>query len=403
MTDFSPAEAATCPVCLTVSPRSLFCGNCGAEADARISRLQILLRPRTFVVAPRQRVTLPMVTSSVFPRLGEAARIPFRHGLFVLLALLVALSAFRLLGPLVIVICLGAPLLFGVYVWRSDTFKDPTAPALGLAAGLGAVIGVAWWLSMIEVIATVFDVPFAAAAQLQYAIGVALSLNAVGTVLMILPALAVRPLRICGREALDGFHIGALGALSYSAAGTTAWLAPQFVAGLLDNFSPWRLLEEALLYGFYDPLTAASLGGMVGLALWFRPARRGGNEPPRPRLVLWALAAASAGVYTAVYVTDAAQLPRGWEIGINAVLTALALIVLRAGIQIAMLHEAPDLAGDAPIRCDRCARTVPDCPFCPECGAAARGSSRAARPPRRAGAAAVDAAVHGGPRDEVTR
>ena len=57
------------------------------------------------------------------------------------------------------------------------------------------------------------------------------------------------------------------------AAGTITWLAPQFTAGLLDNYRPWRLFEEAFLYGLVDPLTSVAVGGLVGMTLWFRPRR----------------------------------------------------------------------------------------------------------------------------------
>ena len=49
-----------------------------------------------------------------------------------------------------------------------------------------------------------------------------------GVILMLMPAVIVRLLRPPTREALDGFMIGALGALSFTAAATLTRLAPQF-------------------------------------------------------------------------------------------------------------------------------------------------------------------------------
>ena len=83
----------------------------------------------------------------------------------------------------------------------------------------------------------------AAANQLLSTLGIGLLIALVGSDLYILPLLAAR-LGRRGTEALDGFVIGAFGALCFSAAGTITWFAPQFGAGLIDNFRPWRLFEE---------------------------------------------------------------------------------------------------------------------------------------------------------------
>lgn len=371
--------ARECPVCRAAVSGYDFCGNCGAASAAPTGTWRVWLRPNTFAAAPRERVTWPLITSSLFPHLSEQARNPFRHGLFLLLAMLTTFSMLQLVGPIVTVMSLGVPLLFLVYLWRSDAVTDISAPALAISAALGAGLSTTWWLWTGDVVASAYGIPLGAASQLQSALGIGIALTAVGAVLMVLPPVAVRAIHLPIHESLDGFRIGALGALAYSAAGTITWLGPQFTTGLLDNFSRWRLLEEAFLYGLCDPLTAAASGGMVGLALWFRPARRGGDEPRRLRLLLCALAVICIGIYLGIYLVDDQELARPWEMTVNAALTALSLIVLRTGVQIALLHEAPDPATDRTVRCERCGQAVPEMPFCRVCGAATRASSRAAR------------------------
>lgn len=373
------AKTRECPACHTTVPATAFCGNCGAASADSAGSWHRLMRPETFAVAPTERVELPMVTSSMFPHLAELPRTPFRHGLFLVLAMLGTFSALRLLGPLVTVVCLGVPLLFVLYVWRSEALTYVSIPALAIAATLGAGLSTAWWLWTGDVVASAYGVPLGAASQLQYALGLGLSITMVGAVLMVLPAVAVRLLRLPVRESLDGFLIGAVGALCYTTAGTVVWLAPQFTAGLLDNFSSWRLLEEALLYGLVDPLTAAAAGGAVGLALWFRPAPRAAAQSRRLRTALWLLAVLCIGIYMGVYAVDATELPRAWEITINTGLTAVSLVAVRAGMQLALLHETPDPPSNENVRCPHCAQTVPDMPFCPECGAATRALSRSSR------------------------
>ena len=62
----------------------------------------------------------------------------------------------------------------------------------------------------------------------------------------------------------------------------------------------------------------------------------------------------------------------------------LAILALRVGLHLALLHEAQDeIASDQPIFCPRCGHVVPDMSFCPHCGAATHASSRSSRAERR--------------------
>lgn len=378
-----------CSACRSAVPAAPFCGECGAPQQGR----RLPLRPATFAVAPDERIEWPLVTSSMFPHLAEKYRTPFRHGLFLVLTMLVAFSLLRLLGPLVIVVSLGIPLLFGLYVWRSDAFSDISAPALAVSVILGAGLSAAWWTWTGNLVADEYDIPLGAASQLQGVISFGLIITLVGAALMLLPALVVRMLRLPARESLDGFLIGALGAMSYSAAGTITWLAPQFFEGLLNNYGAGLLLEQALLYGLVDPLTASATGGLVGLALWFRPAHRDGRQPRHIRALLWILAALCTALYMGVYVLDASELPRFAEIGLNTVITAAALVTARIGVQAALLYEKSQATTRAPVHCEQCEQTVPEMSFCPQCGAATQALSRSARRLRRQSAPEPTAGV----------
>ena len=55
---------------------------------------------------------------------------------------------------------------------------------------------------------------------------------------MLVPAVVVRLLRPPTRESLDGFMIGALGALTFTAAATLTRLAPQFATGMVPRDRP---------------------------------------------------------------------------------------------------------------------------------------------------------------------
>jgi hypothetical protein len=341
------------------------------------------VRPRVYAAAPRERLLLPMVTSTLFPQLPHIYRNPFRIGMAVMLLCVVGFSAARFLGPLVTLVALGVPSLFVLYLWQSDVLRDIPARAFATAAVLGAALGVGWILLSGELIARSYGIPMAAGFVLEDLMGAGLIISVGGAILMVMPAVVVRALRPPTRESLDGFAIGALGALSFTGAATTTRLAPQFVYGLIDNVQPLRLLIEAVLYGVVAPLTAAAVGGLMGIVLWFQAGGRAGEHPGKVRVALLLFTVLVLVIYAAIWVIDAARLPKWPQLGLHILMTVVALISARICLQLASLHEQPDPYSGEPLLCVHCEHVVPDMAFCPACGAAARASSRSSRRRRR--------------------
>ncbi len=107
-----------------------------------------------------------------------------------------------------------------------------------------------------------------------------------GAVLMLLPVVVVRLLGPPTREALEGFMIGALGALMFNAAAMLTRLAPQLGAGVVSKTPLSILVVEAGIRGVAVPLIAAATGGLIGAALWFvRPDSKKHQRPGIVRLV----------------------------------------------------------------------------------------------------------------------
>jgi hypothetical protein len=206
---------------------------------------------------------------------------------------------------------------------------------------------------------------------------------------MLLPVVAVRLWRPGTRESLDGFVIGALGALVFTTAATVTRLAPQFATGLTARDRPVSgLLAEAGIHGVALPLTAAAAGGLVGATLWFK---RAADQGRRPCVVLVALSCVVVlGLSFGLGLIETASVANGLHVGLHLLVTALALVALRIGLQVALLHESHDeLHTESQVLCPHCEHVVPDTAFCPNCGVAARAASRTSRSTRRASGTGV--------------
>ena len=367
----------TCPACQKSVPTAAFCGDCGAEMAAPVTDMNLLLRPRVYTTAHRERLLAPRVSSSYLPRLPGPMRRPFRAGLIVVLIAMVVLALLSANGPLGVTATLGWPLIFLIYVWQTDVFRDLPARILVIAMVLGIAGGVGWWLMAGKLLAGRYGVTTGSGLLLAQVLDVGFLITLGGALLMLLPAVVTRFIPVDKREAVDGFVVGTFGALWYQTAATTTVVAPQFAEGLINEQSTSRMLQDAFTYGVVDPIVTTAAGGLLGLLLWFTP--RPGALGRKARTALIICAVLGTLLYLSVWGIESFGLPPWVDAAMKLVLAVLALLMVRCGLQIALLHEQPDPAAGDPILCVHCERVVPDMPFCPACGSAARASSRSSR------------------------
>jgi hypothetical protein len=330
-------------------------------------------------VAPGEGVLRPSVVSSLFPRLTTHARRPFRIALGVVLVALVAFAVLRWQAPLVAVAALGFALLFTLYLVESDVFQDFPRRLIALTAIVGVAIGAVWGVVSGRMVSHTYDVPMASAPETDHVLPQGMALTAAGALLMLLPAVIVallRPRTAGLRESLDGYVIGALGATSFTAAATVARLAPQLTAGpTTARRSTVGLLVEVGIQGVAVPLTAAGVGGLFGIALWFRSRSTGRISA---RAVLAAVAVAIV-LYAAQRAIEIFAFRQGLHLALHLVLAVLAVLASRIGARTALLYEEID--GAEPVACPDCGPAAPGTRFCPDCGVALRAFSRSARTP----------------------
>jgi hypothetical protein len=374
-----------CRICKTDVPAGEYCGLCGCHLSPRRGEGPDWLRIRDFGAAPGEHLLQPSLASSLFPHLPTRSRMVFRIGLAVVLVALVVFALLRLPAALITVAALGFPLLFLLYLRESDGFADIPTRTWALTAALGIGLGVGWVLLTGAAVARSYGIALGAgvvgARMLRDGIGIPLG----GLILMLAPAVIVRLLRPPTREALDGFMIGALGALTFTAAATLTRLAPQFRTGMVSKRPMDSLIVEAGIRGVAVPLTAAAAGGLIGAALWFtRPQSKKNQRPGVVRLLLVSFAMAVLAVYLGLGLIDVAHFPQVLMLVLYLAVALVALFLLRVGLHLALLHEAHDeIQSDEPLLCPHCGHVVPDMAFCPACGVATRASSRSSRTERR--------------------
>ncbi|MCW2623413.1 zinc ribbon domain-containing protein [Mycobacterium sp.] len=384
-TNDEQVPTAECRVCQTDVPAGEYCGLCGCHLTPRRGEGPDWLRIRDYGAAPGEHLLQLSLASSLFPHLPPRSRTVFRIGLAVVLAALVAFSLLRLPAALITVAALGFVFLFLLYLRESDAFADIPARTWALTAVLGIGLGVGWVLLTGAAVARSYGIALGAgvagARMMRDGIGIPLG----GVILMLMPAVIVRLLWSPTREALDGFMIGALGALTFTAAATMTRLAPQFGTGVVSKRPMESLIVEAGIRGVAVPLTAAAAGGLIGAALWFtRPASKENQRQGLVRLLLVAFAVAVLVVYLGLGLIDVAHFPQVLMLVLYLALALVALLLLRVGLHLALLHEAHDeIQSDEPLLCPHCGHVVPDMAFCPACGVATRASSRSSRTARR--------------------
>lgn len=370
-----------CPSCGNQVPYGVYCGACGHhltlhQQDGTAKGF----RSHSYAAAPGEHVLRLSIVSSLFPHLPHRSRAPFRAAVVVLVVALIVLAALRLQAPVIALAALGVPVVFQLYLQESDVYEDLPARLLLIAAVLGAALGYGW------------------AALTDHRVTDSLATNLLGHgsagdfwvdgvlipaaagLLMLVPAgvaYLARPPHV--NESMDGFLIGSLGAVAFTAASTITRLAPQLKTGIVAHDRPVQnIVVEALLQGGTLPVTAASVGGIVGAALWVRRSSQSGH------LGRW-LATARLMVPIAVVlfavlgIIDYEQPPQTTLLGLHILVAIIALLLLRYGLHAVLLHEEHEVAIGPPRVCPHCEQVVPAMPFCPHCGYAHRAASRASR------------------------
>lgn len=375
---FVDPPRVVCPRCGDEVPTGSFCGACGAHVEPA-SRVAARLRADAFSAAPSEHLSQPSLVSTLFPHLPHRSHAFFCWALAGLAAVLVVLGSLRLEAPVIAVAALGVPLLFQLYLAEVDLYEEQPWAAMLLVFSVAAGAGVGYSLWTGPVVANALAAaPGAAVLPARWWLaGILVPVGA--QALMLLPAVLARLSLRPARESLDGFALGAAGALGFVCTDTLTRLWPALAGGIRPTGqSASGVLTEGLLQGITIPLVAAAGSGLLVAAVW-APRRASpvhqGRLLTSPAVVLAVVIAVQAGLGIADLWRpgDAALL------GLHAAAALVLLAALRVGLHLVLLDEAHEVGIGGPRICPHCRHVVAAMPFCSHCGAAARSSSRRTR------------------------
>lgn len=385
MTDHLADSGMRCPNCgATVAPGA-FCGICGAHLAPGSGGGPAWLRADVFAAAPQESVFRPSLASSLLPQLSRRTRRPFNLGLVLILAAMAVLVELQLPGGLITVASLGLPLLLLIYWRRTGVLDDVPRWVVATTVALALVLAIGWVVLTGDLVIREAGSPFDAGSAGRRVLRDGLGVAEGGAILMLVPAVVVRLIWRSRREALDGFVIGVLSALTFTAAATLTRLAPQFTTGPVARNQPVQwLFYEAAVRGVTVPLTAACAGGLVGAVLWLRRPRAASRFNRHTLTLVLALAAVTVlGVYAVVGWADIEGVSQLYVLSWHVAMALVALVGLRIGLQIALLHEETPSDTGGLLLCLHCHHVVPELAFCPACGAATCASPLRSRHDRR--------------------
>jgi hypothetical protein len=369
-----------CPHCAMVVPEGHFCGSCGAHLLHWDTGRSAARRLHAYAAFPDEHMYRLSIASTLFPHLSHHSRTVFRVATAWLVIALVVLAIAGLESPLIAVAAVGIPLLFQLYIIEVGPYGDHVVLPTFVTLIVGAALGVAWAQIGGPYVQRDLLPTLQWSLTNHSAFNAAVLVPLTGQLLMCVPLIMLL-VRRRSTEALDGFVIGAAGALGFTAAATIANLSSRFTGGILAHQPFITVISQALIRGVSVPLVAAFATGLFGATAW---VRRRTDAAPTDADRVWLTSPVGALVLALLVqiglgYTDIARLPLPVSVVVHLGAVVVLIAFVRTGLHHVLLHEHHDFAIGPPRTCSSCRHMVPAMPFCPQCGVAQLAMSRAHR------------------------
>jgi len=369
-----------CDHCANDVPDGVFCTRCGAHQGTTGELSRAKTRTHRYAAHPAEHVLQPSVFTTIFPHLGHQKVHEFRWAFAVGLAGILILYIAGLITAAILVAIFLVPVLYLIYLYEAQVYRDEPATVLGFTIGGGAVVGL-----VLTLIVRAFDNPYPSVGNPLHAasinVGLLLFLGVLVPVLQEalkpLPALFL-PRRADFPETVDGLVFGIAAGLGFSVAESLVAFSGA-LAGLPAHVAPGNWIYDLITLAVFQPLLQGSATGMIVAAVWrYRRGRLGAREIGAVAMAVIAHVAFALGTQLLKDVGVAQLFVLVWQ----AAIVAAVLIYVRFLLHHALLEEAAHM-GFAETVCPNCHMHIVASGFCPNCGMALTAAPTAVKRARK--------------------
>ncbi len=360
---FQKGVILRCDHCANDVPDGVFCTRCGAHQGVSPETGDPKTREHSYAAHPGEHVIHPSVFTTLFPHLGQGKVHEFRWALVAGLAGILLLYLLGLITAAILVAAFLVPVLYLVYLYEAQVYRDEPATVLGFTIGGGFVVGLILTVITVHLVNPVST--FAGlAANLGTLFLIGFGIPILQEVVKPLPALLLRS-REPFTETIDGLVFGVAAGLGFSVAETLIRFSDVIVSTPVHT-DPGSWSYPLLTLAVFQPLLQGTTTGIIVAAIW-RHAR-GRFERREWGGVLVALLGHIAFSLGSAVLAEQSFDPLVVVIW-QAVIVGGPLIYLRYLLHHSLLEEAAHM-GFAETVCPSCHMHIVASGFCPNCGMA---------------------------------
>lgn len=369
-----------CDHCSNDVPDGVFCTRCGAHQGTTEEFGDAKKREHRYAAHPGEHVATASIFTTLFPHLGHHKVHEFRWAFIAGLAGIMLLYLAGLITAAILVSAFLVPILYLIYLYEAQVYRDEPATVLGFTIGGGLIVGI-----VITVLSSTFYQPYGAGVNPFANAGVNVgALLIVGFTIPIIQE-AIKPLpafflpnRKDFPETVDGLVFGIAAGLGFSLAETLISYS-SVISGLPARVTPGPWIYQLITISVLSPLLQASCTGMIVATIWRQGLGKfSGREIGAIAMAVVAHIAFATG---SQIMRDTAANPLAiliWQ----AVVDGSLLIYIRYLLHHSLLEEAAHM-GFSETVCPNCHMHIHASGFCPNCGAALTASPNSLKRNRR--------------------
>ena len=356
-----------CDHCATDVPDGVFCTRCGAHQGTAAEVGDPKTRENRYAAHPGEHVVQLSVFTTLFPHLGQQKIHEFRWAFAAGLAGILILYVAGLITAAILVATFLVPVLYLIYLYEAQVYRDEPAIVLGFTIGGGALIGLV--LALIE---RGLSNPYAGVgnplrnagigAGMLLFIGILIPI--VQEALKPLPALLL-PNRGDFPETVDGLVFGIAAGLGFSVAESLVGFS-SVITSLPAHMAPGNWIYDLTTLAIFQPVLQGSATGIVVAAIW---RYRRGRFARRELGGLGTAVVAHIAFALGTLLLKDSQVNALFVLVWQATVVGAVLIYVRYLLHHSLLEEAAHM-GFAETVCPNCHMHIVASGFCPNCGMA---------------------------------